>query len=91
MQDAVAVGAANDEITLSCRHKSGGLTERHDVMALDEPVSPSAIGVADPIRFAFERRGVEGKVGPFEGRWWTLDWSTGADETFAGERSAWRI
>jgi hypothetical protein len=51
---------------------------------------PGLYGVAYPIRFALKRRGVDGRVGPLEGRWWTLDGSTDLDEIFASDRSTWR-
>ena len=51
---------------------------------------PGPYAVAFGLRFALKRRGVHGKVGPLEGRWWHAGGATDLDEILAGDRSAWR-
>ena len=55
---------------------------------------PGLYGVAYGLRFALKARGVEGKVGPLEGLWWTTDGTTDLGEIFGeildGERQTWR-
>lgn len=52
---------------------------------------PGLYGVAYPVRFALKRRGVEGKVGPLEGLWWTTDGVVDLDAIFGGgDRRTWR-
>lgn len=56
-----------------------------------EPRIPGLYGVAYPLRFALKRRGVEGKVGPLEGLWWTTDGIVDLEEIFGGgDRGTWR-
>jgi hypothetical protein len=53
---------------------------------------PGLYGVAYGLRFALKARGVEGKVGPLEGLWWTTDGVTDLGAIFGGdgERETWR-
>ena len=53
---------------------------------------PGLYGMAFGLRFALKARGVEGKVGPLEGLWWTTDGVTDLDTIFqgGGERDTWR-
>ena len=56
-----------------------------------EPRMPGLYGLAYPLRFALKRRGIEGKVGPLEGLWWTTDGTADLDEIFGGgDRRTWR-
>ncbi|MGA9161877.1 MAG: GyrI-like domain-containing protein [Actinomycetota bacterium] len=56
-----------------------------------EPRIPGLYGLAYPLRFALKRRGIEGKVGPLEGLWWTTDGIVDLDEIFGGgDRETWR-
>ena len=55
------------------------------------PRMPGLYATAYGLRFALKRRGVEERVGPLEGLWWTLDGSTDLDVIFGdGDRSGWR-
>ncbi len=54
------------------------------------PRMPGVYGTAYPLRFALKRRGVEGRVGPLEGLWWTADEATDLDRILAAERGTWR-
>jgi hypothetical protein len=52
---------------------------------------PGLYGVAYGLRFALKRRGVERKVGPLEGVWWTTDGNVDLDAIFArDDRGTWR-
>jgi hypothetical protein len=55
------------------------------------PRMPGLYATAYGLRFALKRRGVEERVGPLEGLWWTVDGSTDLDAIFGeGDRSGWR-
>lgn len=55
------------------------------------PRMPGLYGTVYPLRFALKRRGVEERIGPLEGLWWTVDGSTDLDRILAGgERGDWR-
>jgi len=55
------------------------------------PRMPGLYATAYGLRFALKRRGVEERVGPLEGLWWTVDGSTDLDTVFgSGDRSGWR-
>lgn len=54
------------------------------------PRMPGVYGTAWPLRFALKKRGVETRVGPLEGLWWTLDGSTDLDAILGDERTGWR-
>jgi hypothetical protein len=54
------------------------------------PPMPGVYGTAYPLRFALKKRGVETRVGPLEGLWWTADGSTDLDAILGAERTAWR-
>jgi hypothetical protein len=54
------------------------------------PRMPGVYGTAYPLRFALKKRGVETRVGPLEGLWWTADGSTDLDAILGAERTAWR-
>jgi hypothetical protein len=52
---------------------------------------PGLYGVAYPLRFTLKRRGVEEKVGPLEGLWWTSDGNVDLDAIFGrGDDRTWR-
>ena len=53
---------------------------------------PGLYGVAYGLRFASKARGVDGKVGPLEGLWWTTDGVTDLGAIFGGDggRETWR-
>ena len=54
---------------------------------------PGLYGLAYPVRFALKRRGVEVKVGPLEGLWWTSDGVVDLDAIFGkdrGDRETWQ-
>jgi hypothetical protein len=51
---------------------------------------PGLYGVAYGLRFALKKRGVEEKVGPLEGLWWTTDGSTYTEAILEGTRDTWR-
>lgn len=53
---------------------------------------PGLYGLAYGLRFALKARGVEGKVGPLEGLWWTTDGVTDLAAIFGGDggRDTWR-
>ncbi|MGH2596576.1 MAG: GyrI-like domain-containing protein [Actinomycetota bacterium] len=53
---------------------------------------PGLYGTAYGLRFALKARGVEGRVGPLEGLWWTTDGVRDLDAIFEGddERGTWR-
>ena len=52
---------------------------------------PALYAFAYGLRFALKARGIEHKVGPSEGLWWTTDGVTDLDAVFTpGERSTWR-
>jgi hypothetical protein len=51
---------------------------------------PGLYGMAYGLRFALKKRGVEGKVGPLEGLWWTTDGKTDLAEIERGDRDTWR-
>lgn len=56
------------------------------------PRMPGLYGTVYPLRFALKRRGVEERIGPLEGLWWTVDGTTDFDEIFGGTggRGDWR-
>jgi hypothetical protein len=55
------------------------------------PRIPGLYGTAYPLRFALKRRGVDERVGPLEGLWWTVDGTTDLDAIFGpSDRSGWR-
>lgn len=54
------------------------------------PVMPGLYGTAYTLRFALKRRGVDEKVGPLEGLYWTADGTTDLDAILGADRSAWR-
>lgn len=58
------------------------------------PRMPGLYTTAWGLRFALKKRGVETKVGPLEGLWWTIDGSTDLDEIFGEDhgqdRGTWR-
>lgn len=51
---------------------------------------PGLYGMAYGLRFALKARGVEGRVGPLEGLWWTTDGATYQEAILDGERETWR-
>jgi hypothetical protein len=52
---------------------------------------PALYGFAYGLRFALKARGIDHKVGPSEGLWWTTDDVTDLDAVFApGDRATWR-
>lgn len=54
------------------------------------PLMPGLYGTAYALRFALKRRGVEDKVGPLEGLYWTADGTTDLDVILGADRSGWR-
>lgn len=55
------------------------------------PRLPGLYATAYGLRFALKRRGIEERVGPLEGLWWTMDGSTDLDAIFGdADRSGWR-
>ena len=54
------------------------------------PIMPGLYGTAYALRFALKRRGVEEKVGPLEGLYWTADGTTDLDVILDADRSGWR-
>jgi hypothetical protein len=55
------------------------------------PRMPGLYATAYGLRFALKRRGVEERVAPLEGLWWTVDGATDLDLIFGGgDRSGWR-
>jgi hypothetical protein len=55
------------------------------------PRMPGLYATAYGLRFALKRRGVEERVGPLEGLWWTVHGSTDLDTIFGdADRSGWR-
>ena len=54
------------------------------------PLMPGLYGTAYTLRFALKRRGVEGKVGPLEGLYWTTDATTDLDVILGADRGGWR-
>jgi hypothetical protein len=51
---------------------------------------PGLYGMAYGLRFALKARGVEGKVGPLEGLWWTTDGATYVEAISDSGRDTWR-
>ena len=51
---------------------------------------PGLYGAAYGLRFALKARGVEGKVGPLEGLWWTTDGVTYEEALLDAARESWR-
>ena len=51
---------------------------------------PGLYAAAYGLRFALKARGVEGKVGPLEGLWWTTDGDTDLAQILGGGRETWR-
>ncbi len=51
---------------------------------------PGLYGPAYGLRFALKARGVEGKVAPLEGLWWTTDGATYVEAILDGGRENWR-
>ena len=54
------------------------------------PIMPGLYGTAYSLRFALKRRGVDEKVGPLEGLYWTADGTTDLDAILDADRSGWR-
>lgn len=58
------------------------------------PRMPGLYAVAWGLRFTLKRRGVETKVAPLDGLWWTVDGTTDLDSIFgaggAEDRAGWR-
>ena len=54
------------------------------------PIMPGLYGTAYTLRFALKRRGVEEKVGPLEGLYWTADGTTDLDVILDADRRGWR-
>jgi hypothetical protein len=54
------------------------------------PIMPGLYGTAYALRFALKRRGVEQKVGPLEGLYWTSDGTTDLGVILDADRSIWR-
>jgi hypothetical protein len=54
------------------------------------PIMPGVYGTAYTLRFALKRRGVEEKVGPLEGLYWTTDGTTDLDVILGSDRTGWR-
>jgi hypothetical protein len=54
------------------------------------PRMPGLHGTAYPLRFALKRRGVETRVAPLEGLWWTVDGWTDLDAILGANRGTWR-
>lgn len=56
------------------------------------PVMPGLYTTAFSLRFALKRRGVDRKVGPLEGLWWTADGETDLDRILSpdSDRTGWR-
>jgi hypothetical protein len=54
------------------------------------PRMPGVYATAWGLRFALKRQGVETRVGPLEGLWWTSDGSTDMDEILRDDRGTWR-
>jgi hypothetical protein len=52
------------------------------------PRMPGLYGTAYAPRFALKARGVDEKVAPLEGLWWTVDGTTDLDAIFAGAGAA---
>jgi hypothetical protein len=51
---------------------------------------PGLYTTAYGVRFACKRRGLDEKVGPLEGRWWTTDHATYHEVLADPDRSSWR-
>ena len=51
---------------------------------------PGLYATAYGLRFALKARGVEGKVGPLEGLWWTTDGVTYEEALLDAARESWR-
>ena len=51
---------------------------------------PGLYGTAYGLRFGLKGRGVEGKVGPLEGLWWTTDGVTYEEALLDAARESWR-
>ncbi len=51
---------------------------------------PGLYASAYGLRFALKARGIEGKVGPLEGLWWTTDGVTDLAQILGGGRETWR-
>jgi len=54
------------------------------------PRMPGLYGTAFPLRFALKRRGVDARVQPLEGLWWTVGDSDDLDAILGGTRADWR-
>lgn len=54
------------------------------------PIMPGLYGTAYTLRFALKRRGVEEKVGPLEGLYWTANGATDLDVILDADRGGWR-
>jgi hypothetical protein len=54
------------------------------------PLMPGLYGTAYALRFELKRRGVDEKVGPLEGLYWTKDGTTDLDVILDADRSGWR-
>jgi hypothetical protein len=55
-----------------------------------EARTPGLYGMAYGLRFALKARGVEARVGPLEGLWWTTDETTDLQQILGGGRETWR-
>lgn len=51
---------------------------------------PGLYATAYGLRFALKRRGVQGRVAPLEGLWWTVDGDVDLDRLLHDDREAWR-
>jgi hypothetical protein len=54
------------------------------------PRMPGLYAAAYSLRFALKRRGIDGRVGPLEGLWWTADETTDLDVILSPDRGDWR-
>jgi hypothetical protein len=54
------------------------------------PRMPGLYAVAYGLRFGLRKRGIQGRVGPLEGLWWTAGGGTDLDVILGDDREAWR-
>lgn len=90
----------NDELRASARAVGFlELPERRFVMIDGEgppgdaafaPRMPGLYATAYTLRFGLKRRGIETRVGPLEGLWWTADGATDLDAILDPKRDDWR-
>jgi hypothetical protein len=102
MTTAIEVPASrDDELRVRAGHVRFLTIPSHRFAMIDgdgppEPAAfearmPGLYGVAYGLRFALKRRGVDRKVGPLEGVWWTSDGNIDLDAIFArDDRGTWR-